>query len=184
MIGPGTLTGTFTGPTVQFTGEKFYTRRWFVISFQLTHVGRIPATLVEGPFDALLGGSIPGGPAFSYSCAISTSQANCQLVVSDQTMTETTGITEIVTPFVVQGGDGPSSSIPGTGPPSPTPTPKPVDNSSSFPKAPTAATPTSDLPAQPTETLDNSAHFHTKPKHHMSWVWLVLGLMNVFHNIT
>lgn len=154
MIGPGTPTGTFTEPNVQFT-----------------------ATLVEGPSDAILKGSIPGGLAFSYSCTIVGSQADCQLVASDQTLTETTSITEVVTPHIVQDGGGGGSGLPSL-----THTSNPLNDSLSVSRTSPVATPTSDLP-QPPETPHNSAHTHTRPKHHMSRVSLVLGLIHVLHNI-
>lgn len=159
VIGPGTPTGTFTEVNVQFT-----------------------ATLVEGPSDAILKGSIPGGPAFSYSCAIVGSQADCQLVASDQTLTETTSIIEIVTPYVVQGGSGSSPSQLNSALPSLTLTSNPPNGSLSLSRSSPLTTPTSDLP-QPTETPHNSARTHTRPKHHTSWVSLALGLIHVLHNI-
>ena len=137
----------------------------------------LSATLVEGPSDAILQGSIPGGPAFSYSCAIAGSQANCQLVASDQTLTETTSIIELVSPFVVQGGGSSSPSL-GSGPPS-TLTSIPL-TSPPLSTTRTTATPSSNLPPQPTATSLNSAHGQNL---HMIWVWLALGLFHVFYNI-
>ena len=131
------------------------------------HWPYLSATLVEGPSDAILQGSIPGGPAFSYSCAIAGSQANCQLVASDQTMTETTTIIELVSPFLVQGG-GSSTPGPSSGTPSSTLTSIPLTS----PPLPTTQ--------QPTGTSLNSAYGRD---HHMSWTWLALGLLHVFHNI-
>lgn len=151
-----------------------------MISFQLTY---LLATLVEGPSDAVLKGSIPGGPAFSYSCAIVGSQADCQLVASDQTLTETTSITEIVTPYVVQGGSSSSPSQLNSDLPSSTLTSILLNDSSSLSRTSPITTPTSDLLPQPTETPQNSAHTHTRPKHHMSRVSLALGLIHVLHNI-
>jgi len=150
VIGPGTPTGTFTDPNVQFT-----------------------ATLVEGPSDAILRGSIPGGPAFSYSCAIAGSQASCQLIASDETLIETTTIMEVVSPFVVQGGGSASSAL-NSSPPSSTLTPPPTNTPSLL--SPTFTVPASspNLPLQST----NSARSWS---FHMSWVWLVL--IHAFHNV-
>lgn len=135
-----------------------------------------PATLVEGPSDAVLQGSIPGGPAFSYSCAIARSQATCQLVASDPTLTETTTIIELVSPFAVQGGGSSSLS---SRPPSSTPTSIPL-TSSPLSTTRTTATPSSDLPPQPTSTSPNSAQ---NRYHRMSWAWLLPGVLHLFHNI-
>lgn len=176
MIGPGTPTGTFTDPNVQFIGEK--QKRYALVAIRQANVGCTLATLVEGPSDAVLQGSIPGGPAFSYSCAIAGSQANCQLVASDSTMTETTSIIEIVSPFVVQGGDSSSSSI-NSRLPSSTVTSMPLSvTSSPLSTAPIITTPSSDLPPQPTVTSSNSAHTRN---HQTSWIWLVFGLMHAYH---
>jgi len=129
----------------------------------------LSATLVEGPSDAILQGSIPGGPAFSYSCAIAGSQANCQLVASDPILTETTTIIELVSPFLVQGG--------GTSSPSPT-------SSSGLPSSTLTSIPLTSPPLsttqQPTATSLSSAYGRDS---HMSWAWLALGLLHVFYNI-
>ena len=138
----------------------------------------LSATLVEGPSDAILQGSMPGGPAFSYSCAIARSQANCQLVASDQTTTETTSIVELVSPFLVQGGGSSGLSL-SSGLPSSMLTSIPL-TSSPLSTTHTTATSRSNLPQQPTATSLNSAHGR---HYHMSWAWLGLGLFHVFYNI-
>jgi len=142
LIHPGTPTGTFTDPSVQFT-----------------------ATLVEGPSDAVLQGSLPGGPAFSYSCAIAGSQANCQLVASDQSLTETTSIIETVSPFVVQGGGSPSSDLSSRLPSLTLTSLPPTGTSSPLSMSPTI--PASGLPPQPGVTPKNSAHANRN--NHIPW---------------
>jgi len=142
LVGPETPTGTFVDPIAKFT-----------------------ATLVEGPSDAVLLASVPGGPAFSYSCAIAGSRANCQLVAEDPVSTETTSVTETVRPFVVQGGGSFSSSsrIPST--------------LTSTPPTGTTTTPS----PQSTGTSPNSAH--TNHNHHLPLVWLLLGSIHTLYII-
>ena len=147
-----------------------------LVGIRPTYAAYALATLVEGPSDAVLQGSLPGGPAFSYSCAIARSQANCEFVASGQSLTETTSIIETVSPFVVQGGGNPGSGL-SSGHSSLTLTsPPPTGTSSPLSISPT--TPTSGPPRQPSTTSKNSAHVNRN--HHIPWAWLFLGLVHMF----
>ena len=78
----------------------------------------IPATMVQGPSDAVIQASFPQ-MQISLSCALKSGLANCVGNLEEGGGTITTSLQETVKPFLVQGGGSGGASSP----PNPTPAP-------------------------------------------------------------